>query len=195
MKFAIAFLSLVSSALAYQVTYPAAGTIWTKDGPNKFTWNRVETDSTNFTLLLTNQNRNVMPDDNAVLAALVDGTLGSFPVNAPSTGFPVGDGFRLNLVKSTEERTTIYAQSPEFAIRPSNTTSSSATSTRVNTATGVTTVNPIGSSSASNANSGSNTNSASVPENSQTPGNGASAASVKGGVLGAALVGAIACLF
>jgi len=193
MKFTIAFLSLVGSALAYQVTYPSAGTVWTKEGPNKFTWSRVNTDAQNFTLLLINQNQNV----NQELSALVDGTLGTLSVNPPSTGFPVGDSFRLNLVKSTEEQTTIYAQSPEFSIRPSNSSSSvSGSSTRANTATGVTTVPPTATVVSSGANSGSATDSASVPANSQASGkNAAFGVSVQGGVLGAALVGVVACLF
>jgi hypothetical protein len=50
------------------------------------------------------------------LQALVDGTLGKISVNPPSTGFPIGTGFRLNLVKDTENLNTIFAQSDKFNI-------------------------------------------------------------------------------
>ncbi|KAF9453050.1 hypothetical protein P691DRAFT_802431 [Macrolepiota fuliginosa MF-IS2] len=38
-------------------------------------------------------------------------------VNPPSGGWPTGASFRVNLVKSVEEQSTIYAQSNEFSIK------------------------------------------------------------------------------
>jgi hypothetical protein len=69
--------------------------------------------------------RKVLPKDNLQLAALVDGTQGKFSVNPPSTDFPVGKGFRLNLVKDSENVNTILAQSDQFDIVLSPASSSS----------------------------------------------------------------------
>jgi hypothetical protein len=59
-----------------------------------------------------------------VLLAQVDGTLSQISVNAPSTGFPIGSGFRVNAVQSTQNTSTIYVQSDKFTIVKSNVTSS-----------------------------------------------------------------------
>jgi hypothetical protein len=56
------------------------------------------------------------PTNPLQLQALVDGTLGTIQVNAPSTFFPVGSNFRINMVKDTENLNTILAQSPQFDI-------------------------------------------------------------------------------
>ncbi|EPQ59019.1 hypothetical protein GLOTRDRAFT_70135 [Gloeophyllum trabeum ATCC 11539] len=129
------FLSLVASALAYQVTSPNAQEGWTSAGPNTVSWQRVDTDPSNFTLVLTNEDRNVLPSNNQVLIALVDGTTGSTTVPPPSNGFPVGGTFRLNFVKDAQDLNSILAQSSEFNITKS-TTSSSGTSTATGTTGG-----------------------------------------------------------
>jgi hypothetical protein len=124
------FLSFSVLALAYQVTVPNTSQDWTITGPNNLTWvGRNATDPLNFTAVLTNQDPSVMPIDNQVLAALVDGDLGTIVANPPSGGWPVGDGFRVNLVPDTDSLTTILAQSSVFKIlNPSNSsTTSSAT--------------------------------------------------------------------
>lgn len=126
-----AVLSFAASALAYQVTFPTATQGWTVTGPNKLTWTRVSTDATNFTALLTNQDRSILPTDE-VLVAYVDGTTGTVTVNAPSNSFPVGGGFQVNLVQDTTHLSTIYAQSNQFNITQS-TASVSSTSTGVTT--------------------------------------------------------------
>ncbi|KZT29345.1 hypothetical protein NEOLEDRAFT_1056485 [Neolentinus lepideus HHB14362 ss-1] len=121
-------LSLAASALAYQITSPNANSPWTSTGPNTVTWQRVSTDASNFTLLLTNTDRTVLPDNNQVLVAVVPGDAGSLAVPEPSNGFPVGSSFRLNLVKDPQDVNTIYAQSDEFNIvQSSSTTSASST--------------------------------------------------------------------
>jgi hypothetical protein len=63
-----------------------------------------------------------------VLEALVDGTLGQMSINAPSTGFPVGSAFQVNMVSSTPGQSTIYAQSPQFNITKSAAASSAGAS-------------------------------------------------------------------
>jgi hypothetical protein len=43
-----------------------------------------------------------MPQNNQILNALVQGSSKSITVNAPSGGWPVGKGFRVNLVNDTD---------------------------------------------------------------------------------------------
>ncbi|KAL4076138.1 hypothetical protein V8B97DRAFT_2001772 [Scleroderma yunnanense] len=124
-----AVLLSVSSALAYQVTYPGGSQGWNITGPNYLMWNRVSTDPLNFTAVLTNQNTNVMPINNQVLDALVDGTLGSIICSPPSAGWPTGDGFRVNLAQDAEHLDSLLAQSSEFSINASTTGTITMTST------------------------------------------------------------------
>lgn len=114
-------------------------------------WDRVATDATNFSIVLTNlvsfvppdgyhagadmddyQDRAVLSSD-VVLADLVDATsANSISVSPPSSGWPTpGGSYRVNLVKSKTEQTTIYAQSTEF-----NITAGAATETAKTTASG-----------------------------------------------------------
>ncbi|KAH9071572.1 Ser-Thr-rich glycosyl-phosphatidyl-inositol-anchored membrane family-domain-containing protein [Lactarius deliciosus] len=150
MQFFFTLLSFVALASAYQVTSPGGSSGWTIAGPNVVTWQRVSTDPLNFTIVLSNQART--PSYQQVLAALIDGNLGKFTVSPPSTGFPTGTGFQVNLVKDSENLSTIYAQSQQFAIvQATTTTSSSLTATtpfttRVATNTDTNTdLNPTGS--------------------------------------------------
>jgi hypothetical protein len=62
----------------------------------------------------------VMPIDNQELAALVVGTLGSIVAKAPSGGWPVGSGFRVNLIPNPDSVGTILAQSSLFKILAPN---------------------------------------------------------------------------
>ncbi|KAH9062288.1 hypothetical protein EDB87DRAFT_335143 [Lactarius vividus] len=128
MHFFFTLLSFVALASAYQVTSPGGSAGWTIAGPNVVTWQRVSTDALNFTIVLSNQART--PSYQQVLAALVDGNLGKFTVSPPSTGFPTGTGFQVNLVQDSQNLNTIYAQSQQFAIvQATTTTSSSLTAT------------------------------------------------------------------
>lgn len=47
-------LLFLSSAFAYQVTYPGGSQGWNTTGPNYLEWVRVDTDPLNFTVVLTN---------------------------------------------------------------------------------------------------------------------------------------------
>ncbi|KAF9006552.1 hypothetical protein BDQ17DRAFT_1540354, partial [Cyathus striatus] len=105
-----------ASAFAYQITTPSETVGWTNQGAQSVAWSRVNTDATNFTILLTNEDRSVLPTNNQVLAALVDGTLSKTTVNPPSGGWPVGSSFRINFVQDEQNPNTIYAQSSEFNI-------------------------------------------------------------------------------
>ena len=72
-----------------------------------------------------------MPLNNQVLDALVDGTLGQIICNPPSGGWPVGDGFRVDLAQDVDDLDTLLAQSDEFSITmPSSSSGSSSTLTR-----------------------------------------------------------------
>jgi hypothetical protein len=48
-------LSVVASAFAYLVTVPNQTQGWTNQGNQTLSWQRVDTDPSNFTVLLTNQ--------------------------------------------------------------------------------------------------------------------------------------------
>ncbi|KAM6496022.1 GPI-anchored small secreted protein [Amanita muscaria] len=108
---------LAASALGYQIMSPNSAKGWTNSGPQLATWQRVDTDASNFTALLVNQNHNVLTEGSQVLSALVDGSSLSINFYAPSAGWPLGDGFRLNFVKDVTDPNTIYAQSDEFTIK------------------------------------------------------------------------------
>lgn len=54
MRVFTSLLLAVSSAFAYQVTYPGGDQGWTTSGPNYLKWERVDTDPLNFTAVLTN---------------------------------------------------------------------------------------------------------------------------------------------
>jgi len=123
---AIAFLfSFVASTSAYSITTPNAEVGWTDQGPQNVTWNRVETDPLNFTIVLDNQS--IQGFQMQVLAALVDGTAGSTTVNSHNGGWPTGSAFRVNFVKDNNNLNTILAQSNQF-----NITASSGSSTNNN---------------------------------------------------------------
>lgn len=65
-----------------------------------------------------------MPSGMEVLIATVDGTLGIIGVPAPSGGFVVGNGYQVNFVNDSQHLSAILAQSPQFSITQSNTTTS-----------------------------------------------------------------------
>jgi hypothetical protein len=128
MRSLITLFSLVASACAYQILTPSNSSGWTTTGSNIVTWSRVSTDPTNFTMLLVNQDKSVLPSGEEVLIATVDGTQSSITVPAPSGGFQVATGYQVNFVKDPEDLSTILAQSNQFSITQSNSTSSTTTS-------------------------------------------------------------------
>jgi hypothetical protein len=139
MQFFFSLLSLVAVASALQVTSPGGSNGWTTSGSNYFDWTRVDTDALNFTAVLVNQQ--VTPPYQQVLDAFVDATLGKQVAHAPSGGFLVGSGYQVNLVKDTDDLNTIYAQSQQFSIEQSNTTTSSSATNPANTPATVITPN------------------------------------------------------
>ena len=69
-----------------------------------------------------------MPSGQEVLIATVDGTLGVIAVPPPSGGLPAGNGFQVNFVKDPQDLNTILAQSQQFAITQSNSTTTTSLS-------------------------------------------------------------------
>ncbi|KAF9534736.1 hypothetical protein CPB83DRAFT_755542 [Crepidotus variabilis] len=122
MRAAVALLAFASSAFAYTVTFPGQNQPWGDSGSNKLTWTKVSTDKQNFTVVLDNQSISGFTPQ--VLAALVDGASGSTDLNPPNPGWQDGSGYRINLVQDENNLSTIYAQSTQFDIKPSNGSSS-----------------------------------------------------------------------
>jgi len=151
MRAVAVLLALAASAFAYKVDQPNALQGWTNSGSQLVVWERVSTDPANFTIILTNVDRALLPQDQ-ILMAQQDGTgQTQVSVGPPSGGWPSGPHFRVNLVKDVNEPNTILAQSSEFTIGPSS-SSGSALSTIRSTPTAVspgatTTVPPSPSSS------------------------------------------------
>jgi hypothetical protein len=157
-------IALVASASAYQILTPGNTLNWTTSGPNGVTWQRVSTDPANFTMLLVNQDKTILPAGQEILIAQVNGSALSIAnVPPPSGGYKVGSGYQVNFVASPETLNTILAQTGQFSIIQSNTTASSSPSNTVNSvytqsnSPAQTTdtsgdLNPTGSASASNSN-------------------------------------------
>ncbi|KAI0273168.1 hypothetical protein BGY98DRAFT_1189011 [Russula aff. rugulosa BPL654] len=151
MRSLFTLFTLVASACAYQILTPNNSSGWTTGGPNNVTWVRVSTDQPGFTMVLVNQDKTIMPSGSEVLIATVDGTAGAIGVPVPSGGFPVGNGFQINFVNDTQHLNTILAQSNQFAITQSNTTTSSGANPTITPAT-VVASNPTQTNSAGDLN-------------------------------------------
>jgi hypothetical protein len=157
MRFAAVLLAVATTALGYTITTPNQSAGWTNQGAQPVAWSRVASDRENITIVLTNSNAALMPTPQ-VLAALVDGSLGSTTVNPPSAGWPSpGTDYVLNFVSEVTNLNAILAQSPPFEIELS-------TVVPTNTRTGTTT-NPSNTGA-----SGSTPTDNTVPSNN---GNGA----------------------
>ncbi|KAJ7094579.1 GPI-anchored small secreted protein [Mycena belliarum] len=132
---AILAVSLLSAS-AIQVTSPGGTKGWTNDGSQSIAWQSVSTDPSNFTIVLTNPNRALMPNDNQILKALVSTNAGSTTVDPPAMGWPaVGGSYRVNLCKSSEDLNSILAQSMEFNITAAAVKSGASSATAATTAT------------------------------------------------------------
>ncbi|KAN0126537.1 hypothetical protein V8E52_000177 [Russula decolorans] len=122
MRSLFTLFSFVASACAYQILTPGNSNGWTTSGGNNVTWQRVNTDQTTFTMVLVNQDKTVLPSGQEILIATVDGSVGAIGVPAPSGGFVVGNGFQVNFVNDSQHLSAILAQSSQFSITQSNTT-------------------------------------------------------------------------
>ena len=177
-------LALAASVAAYDVTFPNAAEGWSSVGANRLAWNMVSTDRANFSVILTNEDRSVMEHNNQILAALVPGVDGEISLNPPSTGWPVGGTFRVNIVQDSESLNSILAQSTEFNITdPTTTTGTSTRTTGVNTRT----------TFVATGTTGSDASSTQTESSTQSSDNAALSMTVaQGGVIGAlAVLGAL----
>jgi hypothetical protein len=128
-------LAFVASALAYMVTFPNSQEGWTNTGSQTVNWTMVDTDQVSFEIVLTNQQLSGFQSE--TLIALADGSSSFATVNAPSGGWqPAGD-YRVDFVNSTDG--SILAQSGDFNITSSSTSSATGTS-GATTGTGGTTI-------------------------------------------------------
>jgi len=145
-------LSFVASIFGYQILTPGEQNGWTNSGPQSVTWIQVDTDSSTFNAVLTNQVISGFADE--TLATNVDGTTGSTQLSPLNGGtFPTGPGFRLNFM-STQQPDTILAQSNQFNITAASSTSgTSGTTGTTITATSLPT-SQTGSSDSSGTNGG-----------------------------------------
>ncbi|KAK0468131.1 GPI-anchored small secreted protein [Desarmillaria tabescens] len=172
MRTAAVLIACATSALAYSVTVPNASQGWTNSGSQTVSWEKVSTDRANFTIVLTNQDRSVLSQDQT-LASLVDGDLGTTQVNPPGEGWIVGGTYRVNLVQDSENLNSILAQSSEFNISESSSSSSSATvfsssttaasTTRTGTTLIATTGTASGASSSASSTGAATTSNAALP--------------------------------
>ncbi|CAE6501906.1 unnamed protein product [Rhizoctonia solani] len=150
----VALLSLIASAAAYQVTYPQSTDKWFAGTvTNTLKWDQVSTDAATFCLVLVNEDRSLLPVNNQQLIATVPGSTGTIEVPAPSGGFPVGKGFRVNMVKSPTDVNTILAQSPEFEIVSGTGTSSGTLSATSSVSRSVVVVSPTSAAAATTTSS------------------------------------------
>ncbi|KAK0242544.1 hypothetical protein EDD85DRAFT_293969 [Armillaria nabsnona] len=117
MHFFAVSLSLLfaASTLAYEIVEPSGTKGWTNFGSNTISWKRVNTDPMTVTLILTNENRTALPQDQ-ILTASMNGTLLTAQVYPPTGGWPTGPTFRINFVKDPQNPHTILAQTSEFDI-------------------------------------------------------------------------------
>ncbi|KZT13030.1 uncharacterized protein LAESUDRAFT_719340 [Laetiporus sulphureus 93-53] len=166
-------LTFAASAFAYTVTQPSNSSGWNTSGPNTVKWSTVSTDASNITIVLDNQSET--PQYSEVLATDIQGSLGSYTVNPPDGGWKSGTGFRVNLVKSESEETTIYAQSDDFTITESTSSTYSSGSSTATSSTA--SFSSTGSVSVTSSSSGSSSGSLSGSSASTSSGASASVAS------------------
>ncbi|KAJ7228469.1 hypothetical protein GGX14DRAFT_613022 [Mycena pura] len=106
--------ALMASVSALEVTAPSDHKNFTTDGSNTVSWDSVSTDPQNFTIVLTDGN----PANDQILKALVDTSdaKASFrtSVSPPSTGWPQGGPFQINLCADSQHLSSILAQSGKF---------------------------------------------------------------------------------
>jgi len=122
-----AALLFASTAFGLSVTSPVEGALWdASQNTQTVGWNSVSTDPTNFTVVLVNMV--VYPNTNTVLKQDVLTSSGSTSVTAPSSGWPTGKGFQINLVQNNPTGVAILAQSQQFNITGTSKPSSSASS-------------------------------------------------------------------
>ncbi|KAJ6628857.1 hypothetical protein B0H10DRAFT_1777423 [Mycena sp. CBHHK59/15] len=163
-SFALA-AAFVASVSAIAVTSPGTSHNWTNSG---ITWTSVSTDPSNFTIVLTNTNRALMPTNNQILKALVLTSALTTTVDPPSEGWPsVGGSYRVNFCKDSEDLSSILAQSDEFNITAAPAESGSANGASASkTTTPIAVTGSTGSGASNTDAAASSTDSAATPSGS-----------------------------
>jgi Ser-Thr-rich glycosyl-phosphatidyl-inositol-anchored membrane family len=108
-----AFLALVASTFALQVTSPAEGSTIDLSKDNKITWSTVSTDPAKFNIVLTNMNVN--PSVRINIASDVDASEGSYELSGVSGATP-GSNYRINFEGTASSNQGILAQSGQFSV-------------------------------------------------------------------------------
>ncbi|KAF9779520.1 hypothetical protein BJ322DRAFT_1113327 [Thelephora terrestris] len=122
-----AILLLSVNAWAATIIEPSSTTVWSANNDAQgIAWTSVPTDPDSFSLQLANMA--VSPSISIILKNNVSTAAGSTMVTAPSSGWPTGNGFQVNVVQISSNGTAILAQSPQFAINGTTTAFSSSVS-------------------------------------------------------------------
>lgn len=175
----------VVTVLGITVTSPVEGAFWdASKSTQSVSWTSVSSDPNNFTISLVNMV--TYPNVNVVLKEDVLTSSGSATVNAPSSGWPTGHGFQINLVQQNPTGVAILAQSQQFNITgtPSSSVSSPSRSSTTLSA----------NSKTANGGSPSSTDTSLPSETGTTQGNTGGAMSLTvqmSYIVGFALVGAL----
>jgi len=184
-----ASLLFVATALGLTVTTPVEGALWdATQNTQTVSWSSVSSDPSSFTISLVNMA--VYPNTNDVLQQNVLTSSGSATVNAPSSGWPTGQGFQINLIQVNPTGTAILAQSQQFNITGNTTPFSSSSSSVKSSST------PSSGSQNTLNNSPSSSTGTSLPSETDTSQGNASGGAMgltvqMGYVVGFALVGAL----
>ncbi|KAL1873501.1 hypothetical protein Daus18300_003864 [Diaporthe australafricana] len=177
----LTLLALASGALALKVTSPDSSTIWSTGEKQTIKWDTVSSDESSFNIYLSNMAS--YPPTNVLLASDVSSDSGSYDVDGSKLAD--GNSFTINFTNGTKTE-QIYAQSNQFNITESTSSSSSSSSSASATASGSSTASSTGADStgtASSTASGSSTASATATgtsassESSATSGSSSSSGS------------------
>lgn len=120
-----AFLALVASTLALQITAPAEGSTLDLSADNKIQWSTVSSDPSTVNIVLTNMNVN--PSVRIEIASNVDTSTGSFDLDSVAGAAP-GSNYRINLEGTTANNQGILAQSGQFNVAEAGSSSTSSAS-------------------------------------------------------------------
>lgn len=120
-----AFLALVASTFALQITAPAEGSTLDLSTDNKIQWSTVSSDPTTVNIVLTNMNVN--PPVREEIATNVDTSTGSFDLSSVDGAIP-GGNYRINIEGTTANNQGILAQSGQFTVAEAGSSSTSSAS-------------------------------------------------------------------
>ncbi|PWY72967.1 hypothetical protein BO70DRAFT_389274 [Aspergillus heteromorphus CBS 117.55] len=174
---AVSLLPLAAFVGALNVTSPTKGEDVDLSKSFTVTWTSVDTDPTSFNIYLVNNA--IYPSVDTKLASDVETSKGSYTISSVS-GVTDGDGYQINLMSDSTQNTGILAQSNQFTVdgsasssssstlstSASSTGTSSSTSSSTGTSTASTTSTGTASSSSSSSSQGSTTTSSNTTTSS-----------------------------